>query len=182
MDVAKLSRPSELEKLRRLIRDVPDFPKQGIIFRDITPLLKNPFGLKKTVDIIEKFGRRLHADSVAAIEARGFILGSAVSVRLGCGFVPIRKKKKLPWKTISQEYQLEYGTDAVEVHEDAFKKGERVLLVDDVLATGGTLQASAKLIEKLGAKVSGIAILVELVELGGIEKLKDYNTLVILRL
>ncbi len=161
----------EIEKLKQAIRDVPDFPKRGIIFKDITPLLSRPELFSKLINL---FARRYLAqkiDKVIAIEARGFILGAALAYRLKTGFVPIRKKNKLPWKVFSAAYTLEYGQDSLEVHQDALQSQERVLIVDDVLATGGTVSAVSELIGKLGAEVVEVACLIELTFLNGREKL-----------
>jgi adenine phosphoribosyltransferase len=155
------------ETLRKLIRDVPDFPQPGIIFKDITPLLADKVIFKGVVDkVCSHWGAR-PPDLVTAIEARGFIPGGAVALGLGAGFVPIRKPGKLPWKTISQEYQLEYGTDTLQIHEDAVQPGQSVLIVDDVLATGGTAAAATQLIRRLGGVVLGVHVLIELSFLGG---------------
>ena len=158
--------------IKSKIRTIPDFPKKGIMFRDITSLLKSPEGLCETIDAFYEQYKDRKIDVVAGIEARGFILGSAVACRLGVGFVPIRKKGKLPGKTVSYEYDLEYGKDTVEIHIDALDKGAHVLLIDDLLATGGTCLASVKLVEKLGAIVEEIAFIVELPDLGGRSRLE----------
>jgi len=157
--------------LETFIRDVPDFPKPGIIFKDITPLLKDPAALAEAVRRIADIVRDDDIDCVAGIESRGFIFGTAVALELGVGFVPIRKPGKLPWETISESYSLEYGTDAIEMHTDAVGKGDRVLLVDDLLATGGTMAAAVSLVEKAGADVAAVAFVVELAFLEGREKL-----------
>jgi adenine phosphoribosyltransferase len=164
-----------IETVKSSIRDVPDFPKKGIIFKDITTLLNEPELFIMTMSLFENAVKGYSIDYVAGIEARGFIFGSALAQHLECGFVPIRKPGKLPAKTYSESYSLEYGTDSVEVHQDAFKKDANVLIVDDLLATGGTALASAKLVEKCGAKVSGIHFLIELLFLHGAEKLKNYR-------
>ncbi|MCM8818111.1 MAG: adenine phosphoribosyltransferase [Candidatus Omnitrophica bacterium] len=163
-----------MKDLKKYIRTIPDFPKKGILFRDITPILQNNQLFK---EVIEIFKKEIPKDikKVVAIESRGFILGAAVAYLIGAGFVPIRKSGKLPWKKIKMSYNLEYGTDVIEIHEDAIKKGEKVVLVDDLLATGGTAYASAKLIEKCGGIVRKILFLVELEELSGRDKLKDYD-------
>ena len=161
--------------LKSYIRNIPDWPKKGILFRDITPLLSEPKVFTAAVDALCADFLKAGIDYVAAVEARGFIFGSAAAERLGAGFVPIRKKGKLPAKTESITYDLEYGTDTLEVHCDAVKKGARVLMVDDLLATGGTMAAACKLIEKIGGQVAGIAFLVELATLKGREKLEDYK-------
>ncbi|MBF9028397.1 adenine phosphoribosyltransferase [Rhodobacterales bacterium FZCC0188] len=155
------------------IRTIPDFPHEGILFRDVTTLFADPRGFRLAVDqlLAPYVGQKI--DKVAGLEARGFILGGAVAHQLGKGFVPIRKKGKLPAATISEDYALEYGTATVEIHDDAFEAGERVLLVDDLLATGGTARAGIHLIERLGAQVTGCAFVVDLPELGGRAKLEE---------
>jgi len=163
-----------MEDLRKLIRDVPDFPKKGIIFKDITTLLKDAAGLKKTIDKLAGKVKGMKIDKVAAVESRGFILGAPLAVKLGAGFVPIRKKGKLPSVTVSQTYDLEYGTDTLEIHSDSIKPNEKILIVDDLLATGGTAGATAALVKKLKGKITAILFLVELEFLNGREKLKDY--------
>lgn len=171
----------EGSELTRYIRDIPDFPKKGIIFRDITPLLSDKEALKKAADALASPFGESEVDYVAAVEARGFIFGSIVAERLGAGFVPIRKEGKLPWKTAEETYELEYGSDTLEVHTDAIEKGGKVLMVDDLLATGGTMQAACRLMEKIGADITGIAFLIELTDLNGREKLKNYNLETIIR-
>jgi adenine phosphoribosyltransferase len=161
--------------LKKYIRDIPDWPKKGILFRDITPLLLNPKAFAAAVDALCAGFADTGVEYVAAVEARGFIFGSAVAERLGAGFVPIRKKGKLPWQTESITYDLEYGTDTLEVHSDAVGSGEKVLMVDDLLATGGTMAAACKLIEKIGGTVAGITFLIELAALQGREKIADYK-------
>ena len=151
---------------QHLIRDVPDFPKPGIAFKDITPLLANPDGFLATLRALAQPWRGTELEAVVGIESRGFILGAALAAELGVGFVPVRKPGKLPAATLKQEYQLEYGTDCLHVHADAVQPGERVLLVDDVLATGGTLLATLALARRLGARVAGAAVLIELSALG----------------
>jgi len=153
------------------IRDVPDFPKEGIVFKDITPLLADPAALKETVaQIAEKF-RGAGVDLVASVEARGFIFGPAVAMELGAGFVPVRKPGKLPCETREMTYELEYGTDTVQMHADAVKPGQKVLLVDDLIATGGTIEATARLVEEMGGEVAGMAFLIELAFLKPRERL-----------
>ena len=163
-----------ITKLRELIRDVPDFPKPGILFKDITPLLADPAGLSLAVEYLTQPFRHVDVDLVVGAESRGFIFGTAVARNLSAGFVPVRKPGRLPAETISQEYALEYGTDALEIHRDAIKPGQRVLLVDDLLATGGTMEASCQLVAALGGKIQGIAILIELAFLNGRNRLADY--------
>ena len=157
------------------MRSIPDWPKKGILFRDITPLLADKDAFSAAIEIISDRYKNKKIDYVAAVEARGFIFGAAVAARLGAGFVPIRKKGKLPYKTESVTYDLEYGKDTLEVHIDAVKKDAGVLMVDDLLATGGTMAAACSLIEKIGGNVAGIAFLVELKDLNGREKLKNYD-------
>ena len=161
--------------LRAYIRDIPDFPKPGIVFRDITPLLLDAPVLDAAVQGLAAWAKPLEVDLVVAAEARGFILGGALARELGAGFVPARKPGKLPWDTVSAEYVLEYGVDALEMHADALADGARVLLHDDLLATGGTAQALAELAERAGAVIAGCAFLVELSFLGGREKLAPYE-------
>jgi adenine phosphoribosyltransferase len=167
----------QLNTIRNAIRDIPDFPKKGIIFKDITTLLNDATLFAQSVELLEELVDEYSFDAVAAIESRGFIFGSVLAYKMGLNFVPIRKPGKLPAETVFEEYALEYGTDRVEIHADALEKDQKVLLVDDLLATGGTAQASCKLIEKLGAKVETILFLVELSFLEGRNLLKDYNVL-----
>lgn len=159
--------------LKSIIRDIPDFPKEGIVFKDITTLLKDKEAFKKSVNLLANKFRHEKIDVVAGVEARGFIFGAALAYKLGTGFIPIRKKGKLPSKTRSITYALEYGTDTLEIHEDAIAPKQRVLIVDDLLATGGTIKATTDLIKKQGGEIAGIAFLVELRFLKGKEKLKD---------
>ncbi|HQO38710.1 MAG TPA: adenine phosphoribosyltransferase [Candidatus Omnitrophota bacterium] len=160
--------------LERSIRSIPDFPKPGILFRDITTLLKDPQAFKLAVDEIVKEYRGQKIEKVVGVESRGFILGAAVAYELGAGFVPARKKGKLPCKARSVTYSLEYGTDTLEIHEDALKPDERVLIVDDLIATGGTVGGVIDLVEQFRAKIIGIAFVIELVDLHGKDKLKGY--------
>ncbi|MFA6980862.1 MAG: adenine phosphoribosyltransferase [Ignavibacteriaceae bacterium] len=164
-----------MNNLADFIRDVPDFPKNGIIFKDITTLLKNPEALKETSSILYDLAKDKGITKVAGIESRGFIFGGLLAEKLNAGFVPIRKPNKLPAEKISETYALEYGTDTIEIHKDAILPGDRVLLHDDLLATGGTAQAAVKLIEKLGGEVVQISFLIELVFLNGRELLKGYD-------
>ncbi len=163
----------KLETVKNAIRDVPDFPKPGILFRDITPLLGDADALRATLDLLEEQYRGEKLDKIAAVESRGFIFGCALADRLKTGFIPVRKPGKLPWKTVQVSYDLEYGSDTVEMHQDAVKPGENVLLVDDLLATGGTAGATVELIRKLGGKIVGAAFVVELKDLDGRKALGD---------
>ena len=166
---------ANLDRVRSLIRDVPDFPQEGIVFKDITPLLGDEAGFSAVIDMMVVHFGRGNVDKVVGIEARGFILASPVAYHFGAGFVPVRKEGKLPWETHSEEYALEYGTATIQVHTDAISPGERVVIVDDVLATGGTAAAAAALVEKLGGKVVGIACLIELSFLKGRDRIRDYD-------
>jgi adenine phosphoribosyltransferase len=161
------------EQLKGYIRDVPDYPQKGIIFRDITPLLGDKKIFREVVDLMSTAWISNPPDLVAGIEARGFIPGAAIAVKLGAGFVPIRKTGKLPWTTVAETYDLEYGTDQLEVHSDAVPSGQKVLIVDDVLATGGTASAAVRLMRKLGADVVGVQVLIELGYLDGRQRLSD---------
>jgi adenine phosphoribosyltransferase len=158
--------------LKDLVRTIPDYPKPGILFRDITTLLQSPHGFRQAVDELVQPFAGLGVNRVAGIEARGFILGGAVAHQLSVGFVPIRKKGKLPWQTISVEYELEYGTDEVEIHVDGLEKGDRVLLVDDLIATGGTASAAVRLIRDAGGEVMGSSFVIDLPDLGGRRRLE----------
>ena len=164
-----------IAELKGLIRDIPDFPQKGIVFKDITPLLADENAFSSVIDLIVVHYGRGNIDKVVGIEARGFILASPVAYHFGAGFVPVRKEGKLPWNSEREEYALEYGTAVLEVHKDAIDPGERVLIVDDVLATGGTALAAANLVERLGGKVMGIACLIELTFLNGRDKLAGYD-------
>ena len=164
-----------MNNLADFIRDVPDFPKKGIIFKDITTLLKNPEALKETSSILHNLAKDKGITKVAGIESRGFIFGGLLAEKLNAGFVPIRKPNKLPAEKISETYALEYGTDTIEIHKDAIIAGDKVLLHDDLLATGGTANAAVKLIEKLGGEVVQISFMIELVFLNGRELLKGYD-------
>ena len=168
-------RGGEVERFAALVRTIPDYPKPGILFRDVTTLMGDAQGFKAAIEGMAAPYQGDSIDAVAGIEARGFILGGAVADRLGCGFIPIRKKGKLPWKTIGQQYPLEYGVDIIEIHEDAIKPGERILIVDDLIATGGTAEAAAKLISRSGGLVAGAAFLVDLPDLGGLDLLRKHG-------
>jgi adenine phosphoribosyltransferase len=159
--------------IKSKIRTIPDFPKKGIMFRDITTLLKDAAGFKDVVDELYKRYAKMDIDIVVGLEARGFIIGGPLAYKLGKGFVPVRKAGKLPYKTVSHEYSLEYGKDKIEVHSDAINKGDRVLIVDDLLATGGTALAAAALVEKLGGDIVEMAFIVDLPEVGGRKKLEN---------
>jgi adenine phosphoribosyltransferase len=167
---------------KSIIRSIPDYPKPGIIFRDITTLLGHAHAFRGAVDELVRPYRGVRIDRVAGIEARGFILGGAVAHQLSVGFVPVRKKGKLPWQVISEDYALEYGTDRVEIHTDAVQHGEHIVVVDDLIATGGTCFAAIRLLERAGAKVIGCSFVIDLPDLGGAEKLralgKEVKTLV----
>ena len=169
-----------LVDLSACVRAIPDFPKEGIIFRDIMPLLQDPQALREAVDRIVEYGVGKHIDVVMGAEARGFLLGAAVAYGLGAGFVCARKPGKLPYTTVTEEYALEYGTDRLEVHADAIKPGQNVLVHDDLLATGGTAAAKIALVEKLGGNVVGAAFLIELEDLGGRAKLAGYDVFSVL--
>ncbi|MEE9514793.1 MAG: adenine phosphoribosyltransferase [Candidatus Brocadiales bacterium] len=164
-----------IDNLKSLIRDVPDFPKKGIVFKDITPLLYDPRALKTAVDKLSEHYKDDRISVVVATEARGFIIGPPIALNLNAGFVPVRKPGKLPYKTKNMTYELEYGTDTVEIHEDAIKPGQEVLMVDDVLATGGTMGACCKLVESMGGNIVGCAFLLELTFLNGRKALGDHD-------
>jgi adenine phosphoribosyltransferase len=164
-----------MEHLKQIIREVPDFPKPGILFYDITTLLKDAAGFKNVIDALQAHYRLTRVDLVLGVEARGFIFAPALAYALGAGFIPVRKPNKLPAKTVRETYQLEYGTDSLEIHEDAIQPGQNVLIVDDLLATGGTAAAVGRLVEKLGGKVAGFGFLVELDFLKGRNKLPGYD-------
>ena len=167
--------------LKQMIRSVPDFPKPGINFFDITTLLKEPAGLRATIDALSAPYADARIETVVGIESRGFILGSAVAQQLGAGFVPVRKPGKLPAEVIKEVYELEYGKDAIEIHADAIEKNQRVLIVDDVLATGGTAAATTRLVKQLGGKLHGLAFLIELTFLAGKTKLPGENVFSVLQ-
>ena len=164
------------ETIKELIRDVPDFPVEGILFRDITPVLKDPKAFKEVISSMAERVKQLKPDVVVGIESRGFILGAPIAIELGLGFAPVRKVGKLPAETVRAEYALEYGTNTVEIHKDAIEPGQRAVIVDDLLATGGTAAASVQLVEELGGEVAGLVFLVELKFLNGRDRLKGYRT------
>ena len=161
--------------LRAKIRDVPDFPKPGVVFKDIMPLLSDAEALRETIDRIADWAGPREPDIVLGAEARGYITGGALACRLGCGFVPARKPGKLPWRTVAVKYALEYGFDQLEVHADSIRAGQRVLVHDDVLATGGTAKATVELVEQLGGVVVGLPFIIELAFLNGRERLQGYD-------
>lgn len=168
-----LVKPEDLERLDRSIRDVSDFPKEGIVFKDITPMLGDPATFRLAIDgMIDAIGDR-RVDKIVGIDARGFIFGAAVADRIGCGLVPVRKKGKLPWKTHAVSYSLEYGESVVEIHEDAIEEGEHILLIDDLLATGGTSAAALELVRRLGGNLVGALFFIELAFLNGRALLGD---------
>jgi len=161
--------------IKSRIRTIPDYPKKGILFRDITTLLQDPVGMRLSVEhLVEHFADQ-KIDKVAGIEARGFIIGGAAALQLGAGFVPVRKKGKLPWETIGHDYELEYGTDRVEIHTDAILEGERILVVDDLIATGGTAEAAIKLIERTGGEIVACAFVIDLPDLGGRKRIEAHG-------
>ena len=170
-----------MESLKSKIRHVPDFPKAGILFYDVTTLLRDPAGFRLAIDSMTTPFLNRNISLVVGVESRGFILGAAVADRIGAGFVPVRKVGKLPWERVRATYDLEYGSDSLEMHRDAVDKGQRVLVVDDLLATGGTAQATVNLVKQLGGVVEGIAFLIELVALNGRAKLPDENIHVALK-
>ena len=173
--------PQSIESLKSVIRDVPDFPKKGVVFKDLTTLLNDPAAFRLAVDLLVKQCGDLKATRVVAIESRGFIWGAALADRLGLAFVPVRKPGKLPWRTLSASYALEYGSDSLEIHADAVRPGESVLVVDDLIATGGTAQAAGSLVGRLGASVAAYVFLVELGFLGGREKLAGCDVRALIR-
>ena len=170
-----------MHDLKSYIRDIPGFPKEGIIFKDITTLLRDGKKFREAIDRFAELLKGKEIDAIVSIEARGFIFGAALAYKLGAGIIPVRKKGKLPYKTYSVSYDLEYGKDTLEMHQDAFAKGARILIVDDLLATGGTCRAVADLIEKMGGRVTAIAFLIELTALKGREKLKEYDIISLIK-
>jgi adenine phosphoribosyltransferase len=176
-----MSSTSESMELESWIRDIPDFPQKGVLFKDITPLLQDGAAFHSAIDRLASHYTGTGIQKVIGVESRGFIFGAPLAYMLNCGFVPVRKFGKLPYKTVTVEYALEYGTNVVEIHTDAIKPGEKVLIVDDLLATGGTVSAAIELVEKLGGKIAGIAFLVELAFLKGREQLKDYDVFALIK-
>lgn len=166
---------ADIERLKSLVRDVPDWPEPGVVFKDIMPLLGNADALRETIDTLGDWAAERRPDIVVGAEARGFFVGSAIAYRLGCGFVPARRPGKLPLETIAAEYALEYGKNTLELHADAIEDGARVMIHDDVLATGGTAKALAELVEQLGGEVVGLQFIIELDFLKGLEKIADYD-------
>jgi adenine phosphoribosyltransferase len=167
----------EINRLRDSIRDIPNFPKEGILFKDITTLLQDRELFKLSIDKLKEAVENIEFDFIAGVESRGFILGSALAYATGKAFIPIRKKGKLPYKKVSVTYDLEYGTDTIEMHEDSFEKGQKVLIIDDLLATGGTAQAACKLVSDSGADITGVLFLVELEFLKGRDRLSAYKVM-----
>lgn len=164
-----------MKKIEEYVRSIPDFPEPGIIFRDVTSILQDPDGLKLSIDLIQEKLEGLDFDVIAGTESRGFIFGVPVAYNMHKAFVPVRKKGKLPCETVSREYALEYGTAAIEIHKDAIKPGQKVVVIDDLIATGGTIEAAVKLIEELGGEVVKVVFLMELAGLKGRERLEDYD-------
>ena len=170
-----------VDYVRRFIRDVPDFPRPGIVFKDITPILSNSRAFGAVIDMFEEHCRAKNPTHILGIEARGFIIGAPLAERMGLAFVPVRKPGKLPWETVSQSYELEYGVDTIEMHRDAVRPEDRVAIVDDLLATGGTAKAACQLVERVGARVVTVAGLVDLAFLPWREKLAGYDTMGFIR-
>src|SRR3954467_4224939 len=180
MSQASGTKPMDCNHLKKLIREIPDFPKKGILFYDITTLLKDKTGFATLIGALAEYYIGKKIDAVIGIEARGFIFGPALAYRLNPGFIPVRKPKKLPSETVKVTYDLEYGQDTLEMHKDAIKPGQRIVIVDDLLATGGTAQATAKLAKSLGADICGLGFVVELDFLNGRGKLKEYDVVSLL--
>jgi adenine phosphoribosyltransferase len=170
-----------MKDLKELIRSIPDFPKKGILFRDITTLLQNGPQFRRAIDILAKHYHGKKIDNIVAVESRGFIIASPLAYKLKAGIIPVRKKGKLPYKTVEATYELEYGTDTLQMHADAFQPGAHILIVDDLLATGGTAKATIELVKKLKGKVVGVCFLIELTALKGREKLKGYEVISIIK-
>jgi adenine phosphoribosyltransferase len=172
---------SELDFIKERIKCLPDYPKKGVLFRDITPLLKSGKAFSLCIEGLANQVRSKKIDYVAGVEARGFIIGSALALKLGVGFIPLRKPGHLPRGKISVKYEVEYGKSEIEIHEDAIEKGSRVLIVDDLMAAGGTAEAAASLIERLGGKVAGFAFIIELVDMAGRQRLKNYEVISLIK-
>ncbi len=170
-----------IERVARLIRDVPDFPKPGIMYKDITPLLGSADGFRTSIDLMAKQVADEHVDIIVGMESRGFIFGSALALKIGAGFVPVRKPGKLPGPVDAMEYELEYGTDTLELHQDAIQAGQRVLIVDDLIATGGTARATGELVAKQGADIVGFSFVIELTFLEGVTKLVPHRVFSLVR-
>jgi adenine phosphoribosyltransferase len=171
----------DIEALKRKIREIPDFPKAGILFRDITPLLADGAAFRRAIDLLAERYANQRIDIVVGVEARGFVMGSALAYRLGAGNVLVRKRGKLPYKTFQSTYALEYGTDTLEIHQDAIKPGQRVLIADDLLATGGTISAAADLVRQLGGEIAELAFLIELTDLNGRARLGKHSVFSLIR-
>jgi adenine phosphoribosyltransferase len=167
--------------LKEKIRDLPDWPQKGVIFRDITPVLADPEAFKTTIEALEETLKGKDFSTIVAVESRGFIFGAALALKMGKGFIPVRKPGKLPYQTISESYALEYGTDTIHMHIDAVKPGDKVVIIDDLIATGGSSKATATLVEKLGGKVEALVFLIELVFLNGREKLQGYDVFSVIK-
>ncbi len=176
-----MSSTSESVKLEDWVRDIPDFPQKGVLFKDITPLLQDGAAFRAAIDRLAAHYAGAGIDAVVGVESRGFIFGAPLAYQLNCGFIPVRKFGKLPYQTVSVEYALEYGTNVVEIHTDAVKPGQRVLIVDDLLATGGTVLAAIELVEKLKGHIAGIAFLVELTFLKGREQLQGHDVFALIK-
>ncbi len=176
-----MSTTVQIARLKEMIRDVKDFPKKGVIFKDITTLIKDPDSLKLACDLFSEKAEKYKIDIVIGVESRGFIFAPIIASHLGAGFVPVRKKGKLPYKTASVSYKLEYGTDTLQIHKDAINKGDRVLIIDDLLATGGTSKAVVKLVERLGGNIKALGYLIELSFLKGRSKVKDHKVFSLLK-
>lgn len=169
------------EKAKKLIRDVPEFPSPGVIFRDITPILQDPSAFREIIVSMAECVRPMRPDVIVGIESRGFVFGAPIALEMGIGFVPVRKKGKLPWETVQAEYSLEYGKSIVEMHRDAIKPGDRVAITDDLLATGGTARAAVRLVEELGGVVAGVCFFIELTFLNGRDALQGYDVSTLVR-
>jgi adenine phosphoribosyltransferase len=169
------AREDTVESLKKLVRTIPDYPKPGIMFRDVTTLMRDGEGFRASIAALAEPYAGAKINAVAGIEARGFVFGAAVAEKLGVGFIPIRKKGKLPWTTIGQQYTLEYGVDTIEIHLDAVRTGERILIVDDLIATGGTAEAAVKLVSRIGGVIVGAAFVIDLPELGGVKLLEKHG-------